>query len=484
MIKDVFSIQLKRGLAVVILLALYITLLPQLPNSRNGIIEAEAAVPQYIENGVYTISPKCASDKVVDIAGGSTADGANVQLYDSNSSNAQKYMLQYTGNGYYIIRNVGSNKVLDVCGGNSASGTKVQQYTYNGTDAQLWRVVPAGDGYYSLATKLKENQYLDVNGAGTSNGTSIQIYTANSTDAQKWKFAATACIADGTYSISPKCAQNSCLDVAGGSTADGTNIQIYSANGTKAQQFLIKYLGNNCYSMTCVNSGKVVDVAGGNASSGNNVWQYSSNGTDAQKWIIAYSGDENYFYILTKLNMSMCMDVDGGSSADGANVQIYAVNYTNAQKWRFTLASQVASSSNGSGSNNSGSNNSGTADRFAALKAKYPDKSIWNAGYYVNNVWKAGQCLGFACQIGYELTGIDPYGKWNKQYNLNSLKAGDIIYCNRPHAILVTNVSGDTITYADCNWYAKNTIKWDNTIRRSDITIKFGGLKYVLSCPQ
>lgn len=113
---------------------------------------------------------------------------------------------------------------------------------------------------------------------------------------------------------------------------------------------------------------------------------------------------------------------------------------------------------------------------FATLKSQYPSGSIWN-GSYKNKAW---QCHGFACMLGDALTGTDPY-TWPKLNNLSSLKPGDIIRCSRPHSIMVTGVSGDTITYVDCNWVGKNTVKWDQTIARSNITGKFGSLICVMS---
>lgn len=115
---------------------------------------------------------------------------------------------------------------------------------------------------------------------------------------------------------------------------------------------------------------------------------------------------------------------------------------------------------------------------FSSLEEKYPSGSKWNSSYK-NKAW---QCHGFALTLGDFLTGTDP-NSWNKAYNVNALKPGDIIVCNRPHTIMVTGVSGDEITYVDCNWAAKDTVKWNNTISRSQIANKFNGLKYVLEYP-
>lgn len=56
------------------------------------------------EEGVYALRSGVADDKVVDIASASTADGANAQLWSSNKSLAQKFVLGYAGNGLYTIQ--------------------------------------------------------------------------------------------------------------------------------------------------------------------------------------------------------------------------------------------------------------------------------------------------------------------------------------------------------------------------------------------
>ena len=116
---------------------------------------------------------------------------------------------------------------------------------------------------------------------------------------------------------------------------------------------------------------------------------------------------------------------------------------------------------------------------FSNLKKTYADYSLWNSSF-MNKAW---QCHGFACTLGYQLSGKDPY-TWNKVYNLNSLKPGDIIRFSRPHSIMVTAVNGNEITYVDCNWVGKNTVKWDQKIQKNKMTQKWGSLNYVMQYPK
>lgn len=94
--------------------------------------------------------------------------------------------MTHDSNGYVTLTSVNSGKVLDVNGGVSANGTNVQQYDSNGTYAQKWIAVKNSDGSYTFQSALAENKVLDVSGASTSNGANVQLYTANGTNAQKW----------------------------------------------------------------------------------------------------------------------------------------------------------------------------------------------------------------------------------------------------------------------------------------------------------
>ena len=101
-----------------------------------------------IATGVSMIITSVANKKLVtDVTGASTANGARVQLYSSNNTNAQKYRFESIGNGTYKIINANSGKVLDVSGGSTANGAALQQYTSNNTVAQQWTVRNYGSGW-------------------------------------------------------------------------------------------------------------------------------------------------------------------------------------------------------------------------------------------------------------------------------------------------------------------------------------------------
>lgn len=148
-----------------------------------GTLSASAAEKVNIEEGVYTIFSKLNSNMVLDIAGGATASGGNLQLYQYNGTPSQLFWIQKSGS-YYTITPMCSGMPLDVQGGTMSSGTNVQQYYSNGSNAQKWRFYNAGNGYYYIGCG---NFALDATGGKSTNGTNIQIYKPNGTASQAWK---------------------------------------------------------------------------------------------------------------------------------------------------------------------------------------------------------------------------------------------------------------------------------------------------------
>ena len=301
-------------------------------NAQKWTLKSTAVKAESIAEGTYTIQAAVNMNYVLDIAGGSTADGGNVQIYSKNNTLAQNFVVTSVGNGYYKIVCEGTGKVLDVSGGSSTNGTNVQQYKWNGSAAQCWKFIDAGNGSYYIQSKL--GTVLDIVSGAIYAGNNVQTYMLNETNAQKWKLSKLnyADIEEGTYTIQTALSTNKVLDISGGSVDNSANVQIYDKNGTTAQNFVVKKLADHEYQITCENSGKALDVAGGSSSAGTNVWQYSKNNSNAQSWRFIDAGN-GYYYIVSKLGT--VLDVSGASTANGANVQTYTLNKSNAQKWKI-----------------------------------------------------------------------------------------------------------------------------------------------------
>lgn len=294
-------------------------------------------VGQELKDGTYCVSTALNQSKVLDVAAGSMDNGANIQLYQSNGTDAQKFELKYLGNGYYSIICAKSKKSLDVYAAGTSNGTNVQQYTYNGTKAQKWMLKSAGNGYYYIINAIC-GSCLDVKAAKTQNGTNVQMYEPNGSTAQKFKFTPVKDISeklDGIYYIQSALDDNMTIDVFAGSRNNGANVQLYRKNGTKAQQFKISSCGNGYYNIINMASGKALDVYANKTSNYANVQQYTYNGSGAQKWLIKDNNDGTYSFV--GYSSGKYLDVQFGLMKNGANIQIYSGNGSMAQKFKLVI---------------------------------------------------------------------------------------------------------------------------------------------------
>ena len=289
-----------------------------------------------INNAVYRMTSALNTSRVIDIKGGSKDNKANVQLYTSSNSTAQRFYIKYIKDGYYTIENLRSMKVFDVKGGKAANGTNVWQYTYNGSNAQLWKATKNSDNTYTFTSKLG-NYVINIAGGKTANGTNVEIYRPNGAKSTRFYLerdnflTGSQTVPNGTYVIGISKAKNQVLDIASGSTANKANVQLYKSNNSKAQQFKITYVKDGYYKIINVKSNKSLDVKSASQKNGANIWQYTYNESAAQLWKIHKYSNGTYTFI-SRCNGKV-IDAKGGKTANKTNIQMYSSNGSAAQKY-------------------------------------------------------------------------------------------------------------------------------------------------------
>jgi len=136
-----------------------------------------------LTNGLYTLTPQCATASRLDAANAGTTNGTATQIWSADSSQKQAWSFSNLGGSFYKIQpSYATGLALDVNGGSTANGTRVDLWADNGSKAQQWSVDPNGDGTYTLVPACSPTSALDVTGVGTANGTPIQIWQASSGD--------------------------------------------------------------------------------------------------------------------------------------------------------------------------------------------------------------------------------------------------------------------------------------------------------------
>ena len=144
----------------------------------------------YLANGLYTISANSNKGLVLDVSNASLSNGANVQLFSSNGTNAQKFYVKHLGGNVYSIRNAWSGAALDVANGNAYAKANVQQFGWNGTNAQKWRADWLSDGSFVFKNQLG-NYSLAFNGLKSGGNIELAAYD-KSKAAQRFSLTTTS----------------------------------------------------------------------------------------------------------------------------------------------------------------------------------------------------------------------------------------------------------------------------------------------------
>ena len=112
---------------------------------------------------------------------------------------------------------------------------------------------------------------VDVRGANPANYTPVQVYTCNGTNAQQWTVVA----AGSTLQALGKC-----MDIYAGGTADGTTVDLYTCNDTGAQVFIPQSDG----ALYNPQSGKCLDDTNWSTTPGTQLQIWDCTGNANQSW--------------------------------------------------------------------------------------------------------------------------------------------------------------------------------------------------------
>lgn len=239
-------------------------------------------------------------DRCVEVAAVSKDNGANVQLWDNNGVNGQIWKFVEESEGVYRIKNAYSNKYLSPDSSHkNEEGCNVLQLSSNGRDDQLWRAEVYNNKL--MLINVHSNYVLDCYGGYADNGTNIQVWSRNNSKAQLFELRPETIKTKGTRSI----------------TVGNVSVTEHAYdNGDRYYE-----VPEGMYVIqSCSGSNQVLDVYGGGKNNGVNVISWADNGTNGQKWQFVRTG--NGIYKIMSVVSGKCLEVAGqDSNTNGGNVQ-------------------------------------------------------------------------------------------------------------------------------------------------------------------
>ena len=230
-----------------------------------------------------------ANGECLDVDNAARESGTNVKTCTDNGNDAQRWYICGTDN-HYTLKSKCTDCVLDIAGGYSDDGTNVQMYAKNNTYSQIFQVYKLSDRSFAAnlgddftAPILNLKEWIPIENCDNGN-IALQKETGKSN--QLWRFKRQI---DGSYRIF-SCYDGRCIDLDMASHNNGTNIKICDANANDAQRwYLYTYAGG--YTIQSKESGKLFDIEGGSLNFGTNIQAWEWNGTDSQIFAV-YRGDE------------------------------------------------------------------------------------------------------------------------------------------------------------------------------------------------
>jgi hypothetical protein len=311
--------------------------------------------------GTYQITSTLSSALNLDVVNGASSGTAAVQEYTPNTSCAQQWRFVPQSDGSDLVENQCGSLALQVPtvsggGANTAAGTQLQVTAPNASYLGAhWLVQRVRDG-------IDDNQYrfvneatglvMDVTNGSTSPGTLVQQYywyTASdgaqvrANNAQLWTLnlidpsASGPTVANGTYRLAPGTNSGLALDDTNASVNPGNTIQIYTANNTCSQRWIVTYVRLNLFRLTSQCSGLSLAVDHPSAGDGAVVEEWYPNDSNAELWSLQSVGG-GAFTLSNYASSNELLDVVNGSSSAGAQVQQYHSDGTSAQHWTVTIA--------------------------------------------------------------------------------------------------------------------------------------------------
>ena len=146
-----------------------------------------------VPEGTYIIQSCAGSNQVLDLYWGNKDNGTNVETWQDNGGNGQKWKFVRYGNGIYKIFSVASDKCLEVAGQDSSvNGGNVQQWDYaDGWSNKLWKLWLTKDNKL-IFLNLASYRALNVSGGKAGNGVNVNVLDRDMSNAQAWTLKTTS----------------------------------------------------------------------------------------------------------------------------------------------------------------------------------------------------------------------------------------------------------------------------------------------------
>jgi len=137
--------------------------------------------------------------------------------------------------GIHTLTNANSSMLMDVASGSTANGAKIIQWTSNGGTNQQWTLTRVRDNIFTL-TSVKSGLCLDVPNRSLTDGLQLQQWTCNGGTNQQWTADLVGSLTGSKY-ILANVNSGLAIGVEGASTTAGAHVVQLTGTGATSQQW-------------------------------------------------------------------------------------------------------------------------------------------------------------------------------------------------------------------------------------------------------
>lgn len=294
--------------------------------------------PVVIPDGEYSFVSQTSIKRSL----GSSAANVELAALDALDDTQRWDLRRDTETGLYEITNVATGEYLSISNSEATLRENIILQDETPTCAKQWRIYHTADNYLTFESACMPGLVVDVDEASNRVGTNIQLWIANGCLAQKWKLYPGQTIAPGVYTVAAKNDSEKNIDISGGNSRNGTNIQLWERNGEWPQRWQLAYdAKTSTYTFTNPASGRLLDLSAANTAIGTNIQIWQNTYACAQRWKIVETPDQHYT-LISDCSEARTLDLADGKTINGTNIRLWEANNADAQKWAFYSEQVIA----------------------------------------------------------------------------------------------------------------------------------------------
>ncbi len=276
------------------------------------------------ENNEYLKIRLSSVNAFVDVAGGESNNGTEIQIYEGNNTSSQNFRFLYVNNGRFKIFNE-NGKILQLQEKSSANGNKILLWGDNDGPHTEWILISESTREpLTLPNKAeitsRQKDWADMSGIGRfvvqsainygkstggcwdisgnnepKNGDNIQVWDlTNVANDRVYSIAEAQNSAYYNIFIGPADDLDLVIDLKENGYKNGTSVEISDFSNNDAQSFYFKHLGDGRFNIFNKN-GKVVCLNNGSSNNGSNIITWLEHGVKSAEWYLLDSETRKAF---------------------------------------------------------------------------------------------------------------------------------------------------------------------------------------------